>query len=110
MSEYEKMKLDCVTEPEELRFHADNSFEADGRVHILPAVLYSLADKIDALRADLARRDDLIKRLVEDANRLAVEKTKGGHEGWCFYCACSYDHAPDCPITLHRALTKEVEG
>ena len=78
--------------------------------------MYSVvSEQADKATADLARRDDLIKRLVEDGERLATaySYTNCVGETTCVYCgqfADPDDHAPDCPITLHRALMKEVEG
>ena len=79
------------------------------------------SQSIEDLRVDLARRDDIIKRLVEDGERLTAittqKKTVFGadyyqcpHCDGCDYAVQDIDHAPDCPITLHRALMKEVEG
>jgi hypothetical protein len=78
----------------------------------------------DKLRADLARRDDLIKRLVEDGERLADKEMVvdgqlsvckhnfncGGYNKYNKAAKEIYTHAPDCPITLHRALMKEIGG
>ena len=85
-------------------------------------------DELVGLRADLARRDDLIKRLVADAEMLSIamnwdEDEDGSEIVSCPHCL-NYgvgknrgkavldfgSHLPDCPITLHRALMKEVEG
>ena len=70
MSEIDKAKLDYATDPTELRFHAENPMEEDGRIHVTPELLFAVADKIDVLRADLARRDELIKRLAEVNDQL----------------------------------------
>ena len=65
----------------------------------------------DGLRAELARRDEIIKRLKEDGERLA--KLDGYccilHENWQTLCAEEDTHTYDCPITLHRQLMKELE-
>lgn len=81
--------------------------------------------QVRELRADLSRRDDLIKRLVEDGDRLAQAETGmlvdcdeeyiyclhsnacGGHT---YQKGVDFVHSPDCPITLHRALMKEMGG
>ena len=55
---------------------------------------------IEDLRADLARRDDLIKRLVEDGERLYGKLSN----------LVSHDKAYEEIYELHRALMKEVEG
>ncbi len=65
----------------------------------------------------LSRRDEIIARLKENGERLAarpypfidVEHVESGT--YCHYCHKSnkFDHTPDCPITLHRALMKELE-
>ena len=74
------------------------------------------------LSVELARRDEIIARLKEDGERL-VEYLPLEWVGLCnaYMCrACNNvihsrdgdtvgDHAPDCPITLHRALMKELE-
>lgn len=61
----------------------------------------------------------VIDRLKEDAERLATRAVYWddyGKEYECIHLECSghsenilFDHAPDCPITLHRALMKELE-
>ena len=68
----------------------------------------------------IARRDEIISRLKEDGGSLASVVTGGvtqdAEEYWeCPYCmAMAYNagdihHSPDCPVTLHRALMKELE-
>jgi hypothetical protein len=57
MSELDKARIDFITDPNELRFHAENPIEEDGRIHVTPELLFAVADKIDGLRAELARRD-----------------------------------------------------
>jgi hypothetical protein len=69
-------------------------------------------------RAEVARRDEIITRLVEDAERLASTYVsevfphewvcRGGCHHWARFGE-QIDHAPDCPIALHRALMKELE-
>jgi len=61
------------------------------------------------LEADLARRDEIIARLKEDAERLADGMIiSPENEGdFCSYCG-GMEHVDDCPITLHRALMKEL--
>ena len=54
MSELDKAKIDFITDPNELRFHAENPIEEDGRIHVTPELLFAVADKIDGLRADNA--------------------------------------------------------
>ena len=70
------------------------------------------------MKHELVRRDEIIARLKEDAERLASNYVIEAfpHEwvcrGGCHHWARSgeqIDHAPDCPITLHRALMKELE-
>ena len=66
----------------------------------------------DGLRAELARRDEIISRLKEDAERLAVEQNYfccQKHEAYMCHFEETDAHNPDCPITLHRALMKELE-
>jgi hypothetical protein len=72
----------------------------------------------DALRAELARRDEIITRLKEDAERLASTYVievfphewvcRGGCHHWARFGE-QIDHAPDCPVALHRALMNELE-
>lgn len=74
-----------------------------------------------ALRAEIARRDEIIRRLKEDGERLAktflkISDDEPEEACWvCIHCGrddyglSKIDHAPDCPIVLHRALMKEVE-
>ena len=66
----------------------------------------------DKLTAELARRDEIIARLKEDAERLAVEQNYfccQKHEAYMCHFEETDAHNPDCPITLHRALMKELE-
>jgi len=61
--------------------------------------------RIAQLEAELARRDDLIKRLVEDGERLADNYIAAKR----MICACfGADYQDDEIITLHRALMKEL--
>jgi len=57
----------------------------------------------------IARRDEIIARLKEDAERLADGMIiSPENEGdFCSYCG-GMEHVDDCPITLHRALMKEL--
>ena len=77
-----------------------------------------LIDHIEELEKEIARRDEIITRLKEDAERLAATYVvevfphewvcRGGCHHWARFGE-QIDHAPDCPITLHRALMKELE-
>lgn len=70
------------------------------------------------LEAQLARRDEIITRLKEDGDRLASTYVievfphewvcRGGCHHWARFGE-QIEHSPDCPITLHRALMKELE-
>ena len=72
--------------------------------------------RIAQLEAELARRDEIIKRLKEDGERLAelpypftdVSTIETGT--YCHYChkSSKVEHSEHCPITLHRALMKEL--
>ena len=74
-----------------------------------------LLDLIDGITS----RNEIIKRLKEDAERLATRAVYWddyGNEYECIHLECGghsenilFDHAPDCPITLHRKLMKELE-
>ena len=92
-----------------------------GTPHIVIDVknLDEVKTEINALRAELARRDEIIRRLKEDGERLVkhfvvVDPDDGINE--CIQCNGSdylqennvLVHMPDCPITLHRALMKEL--
>ena len=61
------------------------------------------------LEAELARLTALVERLKEDAERLADGMIiSPENEGdFCSYCG-GMEHVDDCPITLHRALMKEL--
>ena len=67
--------------------------------------------RIAQLEADNSRLTALVERLKEDGERLA--KLDGFccllHENWQTLCAEEDTHTYDCPITLHRALMKELE-
>ncbi len=56
----------------------------------------------------LASRDEIIARLKEDAERLAKLNCHCHDTRGMTFLDDNY-HAPDCPITLHRALMKELE-
>lgn len=66
---------------------------------------------IDELQSIIATQADQIRRLKEDAERLAkVVKVRGDST----ICYCGYpdfndEHVPNCPIILHAALMKELE-
>ena len=70
----------------------------------------TLIDYVEALEADLARLTAIIARLKEDAERLADGMIiSPENEGdFCSYCG-GMEHVDDCPITLHRALMKELK-
>jgi len=79
---------------------------------------YKLLEDNHKLEAELARRDEIITRLKEDAERLAGKLISMYADEMyeCSYCGHGVskspdeiDHAPDCPITLHRALMKELK-
>ena len=79
-----------------------------------------LSERIQRLVEGVKSRDKIISRLKEDGESLASIAIGGvsqiAEDYWeCPYCMdMAYDvadihHAPDCPITLHRALMKEIE-
>lgn len=77
--------------------------------------------EIGRLKSELARRDEIIARLKEDGERfdkraityVYLEDTPPYYEcELCFHDADEPDnilHDKSCPITLHRALMKELE-
>ena len=72
--------------------------------------------ELGRLKSELARRDEIIRRLKEDGERLivyAVMFAHGNEDYRCTMCGNLVDkgeeHKSDCPITLHRALMKELE-
>ena len=71
--------------------------------------IQTAAAHLDEVLAELARRDEIIARLKEDAERLADGMIiSPENEGdFCSYCG-GMEHVDDCPITLHRALMKEL--
>ena len=85
---------------------------------VIENAILDLQHERDALRAELARRDEIIARLKEDGERLA-ENWMDRQSSSCDYCGRWYrfdyheatyscDHADNCPITLHRALMNEL--
>ena len=72
----------------------------------------------DYYKQEIARRDEIITRLKEDGERLASTYVievfphewvcRGGCHHWARFGE-QIEHSPDCPITLHRALMKELE-
>ena len=78
--------------------------------------------RIAQLEAELARRDEIIRRLKEDGERMANSDYRlPSGVTKCPYCSkadwtirpdgksTEIHHSPDCPITLHRALIAELE-
>lgn len=71
-------------------------------------------------RAEIARRDEIISRLKEDAERLASGYEQVSREIVPYCVVCKKDafsgylgqikHDDWCPVTIHRALMKELEG
>ena len=113
--ELEKLKL----ENEELiadKIDLCKALEAD--YAISNRELLILQVEISRLNAELARLTALVERLKEDAERLASTYVievfphewvcRGGCHHWARFGE-QIEHSPDCPITLHRALMKEVE-
>ncbi len=68
-----------------------------------------LSERIQRLVEGVKSRDEIIARLKEDAERLADGMIiSPENEGdFCSYCG-GMEHVDDCPITLHRALMKEL--
>jgi len=72
----------------------------------------------DYYKQELSRRDEIIARLKEDGERLASTYVievfphewvcRGGCHHWARFGE-QIEHSPDCPITLHRTLMKELE-
>ncbi len=95
----------------------DGVFTTRG-LNIYEAYEKVVINRLANLRAELARRDEIIKRLKEDGERLAKRSGYWDDYGNCYSCVHEdglyepvlYDHTPDCPITLHRALMKELEN
>jgi len=83
---------------------------------------YLLVDEVCPIHGhphhEIARRDEIIARLKEDAERLASNYVieafphewvcRGGCHHWARFGE-QIDHAPDCPVALHRALMNELE-
>jgi len=95
----------------------DGVFTTRG-LNIYEAYEKVVINRLANLRAELARRDEIIKWLVEDAERLAGKLISMYADEMyeCSYCGHGVskspdeiEHAPDCPITLHHALMKELE-
>lgn len=98
-----------IKENELLSIMTDASTFSQYYIHANPVICTKV------LRSDLARRDEVIRKLKEDGERLfSGLKDFDGTRGWkiCKFCHAEMefvDHSPDCPITLHRALMKELE-
>ena len=83
--------------------------------------IQTASSHLDEVLAELASRDEIIARLKEDGERLDkraityvyLEDTPPYYEcQLCFHDADEPDnilHDKSCPITLHRALMKELE-
>ena len=73
----------------------------------------------DYYKQEIARRDEITKRLKEDGERLASGYEQVSREAVPYCVVCKKDafsgylgqikHDDWCPITLHRALMKELE-
>jgi len=78
MSELDRAKLDYACEPIELRYHAENPVTEDGRIHVTPELLFAIADRIDELRAEIAR---LQEKLHDEMSQLEIA-TDLGNKRW----------------------------
>ena len=77
-----------------------------------------LSNTIKRRNKKIAEQADTIRKLKEDAERLASTYVievfphewvcRGGCHHWARFGE-QIDHAPDCPVALHRALMKELE-
>lgn len=109
-------------EKEAERYSQNDDYWRD-RAEKAEAELARRDEKIADLRKDygdckdaIARRDEIIKKLKEDAEMLAntmVFEVYPGNLYACSECGESgkdreFEHKPDCPFTLHRALMKEL--
>ena len=84
----------------------------------IPVTVLNTRPIEDKLQAELSRRDEIIARLKEAGDRLASTYVievfphewvcRGGCHHWARFGE-QIEHSPDCPITLHRALMKELE-
>ena len=111
--------LEQMIEKINRRAHDIGYRDLERKVKALEAECSILNRELLILSVELARRDEIIARLKEDAERLATRAVYWddyGKEYECIHLECSghsenilFDHAPDCPITLHRALMKELE-
>ena len=104
------------TRPIEDALH-DRIAELEAEVTKCHELQDSYCDRIAQLEKEIARRDEIITRLKEDAERLAATYVVEAfpHEwvcrGGCHHWARGgeqIDHAPDCPVTLHRVLMEET--
>ena len=77
----------------------------------------ALIDYVEALEAELTRRDEIITRLKEDGEQL-FNHPMFNQDYWtmCPYCDSTHHgigkplrHKDTCPVTLHRALMRELE-
>ena len=89
---------------------SNNHGQARNKVAHLEADYIISNRELLILQVELARRDEIIKRLREDAERLAGMDCQCD-EHWAYIILEKDDdaHSIDCPITLHRALMKELE-
>ena len=76
-----------------------------------------LWQECEALKAEIARRDEIITRLKEDGEQL-FNHPMFNQDYWtmCPYCDSTHHgignplrHKDTCPVILHRALMKELE-
>jgi len=68
-----------------------------------------LSDEFDQLQTTITAQEDIIKRLKEDADRLADGMIMQPEYGNDFCCNCGgMEHAANCPITLHTQLMNEL--
>ena len=77
-----------------------------------------LSNTIKRRNKKIAEQADTIRKLKEDGERLASTYVievfphewvcRGGCHHWARFGE-QIEHSPDCPITLHRALMKELE-
>ena len=99
----------------EMKHELDRLKEENHALDQINRDIQTAAAHLDEVLAELARRDEIIRKLKEDGERLfSGLKDFDGTRGWkiCKFCHAEMefvDHSPDCPITLHRALMKGLE-
>ena len=110
----DRLAMEEIARRDELIKHKE---EVIGHIEEKKKTVFELlSNTIKRRNKKIAEQADIIARLKEDAERLigyAVMFAHGNEDYRCTMCGNLVDkgeeHKSDCPVTMHRALMKELE-